>query len=395
MKTSPVTVTWREISAEPFRLFFPAAVLVGIGGVLLWPLYFTGVIAFYPGLSHARTMAYGFFGGFIAGFLGTSLPRMLSVPALTPAWINPLFAVYLIMSAAALAGRTVWADSLFLTFLGLFALGIATRARQRQDLPPPGFVLVALGLGCAAVGAVLSLILPSREDAFVLAALQHLLAYQGFVLLPILGVGAFLLPRFFGADSQHDFPESRRPPAGWLIKAGAALGAGLLILGSFWIEASGWVRTGPALRLVVAVTYLGQIVPFLRAAVKPNVLANVLRVAMVMLLAGFGATVFWPAYRVSLLHLTLVGGFAMITFAVATRVVYGHSGNMPLLSGRNRWLWVATGTMLLAMTTRISGDFWPKVLSSHYSYGGVLWSLGVLIWAAYVLPKVWRRDAED
>ena len=40
------------------------------------------------------------------------------------------------------------------------------------------------------------------------------------------------------------------------------------------------------------------------------------------------------------------------------------------------------------MATRISGDFWPKILASHYIYGAVIWIIAALLWAAYVLPKL-------
>jgi hypothetical protein len=50
--------------------------------------------------------------------------------------------------------------------------------------------------------------------------------------------------------------------------------------------------------------------------------------------------------------------------------------------------------MLFGMTTRISGDFWPKIMASHYIYGAILWIAGVLVWAAYVLPKVLREEEE-
>ncbi len=43
--------------AEPFRIFFPLATLLGISGVSLWPLFFSGLHKFYPGPMHAR----GFF----------------------------------------------------------------------------------------------------------------------------------------------------------------------------------------------------------------------------------------------------------------------------------------------------------------------------------------------
>src|SRR5256885_1328117 len=81
-------MTLRRISLstfakEPYRIFFPLAVLAGIAGVALWPLVLTGVTESYPGITHARIMAWGFLGGFIFGFLGTAMPRMLSAKPLS------------------------------------------------------------------------------------------------------------------------------------------------------------------------------------------------------------------------------------------------------------------------------------------------------------------------
>jgi uncharacterized protein involved in response to NO len=393
MNQSP-RISWRAVAKEPFRLFFVAAVVVGIIGVALWPLYFGGLIQFYPGQKHARLMAYGFFGGFIVGFLGTALPRMLSTAPLRLAQVALLFFVYAGMAVALLAGQIVWGDSLFIALLTLFAGFMACRFRSRQDTPPPGFILVLLALACAAAGAVMSIAQNYSEQAFFWGSLQHLLAYQGFMLLPILGVGAFLLPRFFGAESRDDFPETVRPPGNWWQRAGWASSIGALILVSFWMEAGGWLRAGPALRFGVTLVYLAGSVPFYKPAKTRQALSLLLRVALVLLLAGFLANVILPAYRVSLLHLTLIGGFAVITLVVATRVIYGHSGNLPLLARPNRWLWWVGGLMLLAMATRISGDFLPKILGSHYTYGAVVWIIAVLIWSARVLPKVLLRDPE-
>jgi hypothetical protein len=206
--------------------------------------------------------------------------------------------------------------------------------------------------------------------------LQRLLAYQGFVLLPILGVGGFILPRFFGLPSRQDFPESLRPSPGWTRKAGTALAAGAVILGSFVVEAAGWHRTGHALRAGAALAFLLLEMPLHHALHRRNALAIAL----------------FPSGRVALLHLTLAGGFAALTFAVATRVVFGHSGSQPLLRAPNRWMHGVLGLMLLGTATRISGDFWPGILPTHYSYGAILWGAGAAWWAWRVLPNVLVAD---
>lgn len=56
---------------------------------------------------------------------------------------------------------------------------------------------------------------------------------------------------------------------------------------------------------------------------------------------------------------------------------------------------ISTGLMLFGMATRISGDFWPKVLVSHYTYGAILWIAGVLVWSGCVLPKVFVTESEE
>src|SRR5436189_4239604 len=99
-----------DLAREPFRIFFPAAVLAGIMGVALWPLYFTHLTEFYPGVSHPRIMAFGFFGGFILGFLGTAMPRMLSANPLRLAEVIPLLLLHLTMVGAFASGNIYLGD---------------------------------------------------------------------------------------------------------------------------------------------------------------------------------------------------------------------------------------------------------------------------------------------
>ena len=114
-----------------------------------------------------------------------------------------------------------------------------------------------------------------------------------------------------------------------------------------------------------------------------------------LLFAGYVWTVIFPANRVAVLHLTLVGGFAVLTLTVAIRVLFGHSGNLHRLTLPNHWLKISVALMLLGMATRISGDFLPRILVSHYNYGALLWITGVLLWSIYTLPKVLQADPSE
>ncbi len=388
-------ITFKDFGREPFRIFFPAGVLAGMTGVSLWPLYFWHLTEWYPGQTHARIMIDGLFGGFVLGFLGTAMPRMLSARPIRSWEVWPLVTLHLAMVFTFAAGKVFYGDVLFLLLLTGFFACVAARVAQRKDTPPPGFVLVGLSFLCVTIGTILAIMQNYREMDGFWVFLQRLLSYQGFVLLPILGIGPFILPRFFGMQSHHDFPEMLVPSGQWLRKALLALGAGALVIGSFVVEAKGWTRMGHAIRFGATLAYLLLEMPFHRAPKVQNPFGAAIRVAFAGILAGFLAVAIFPAYRTGLLHLTLVGGFAVITFVVATRVVFGHSGNLGLLQGRNRWVLTSVGLMLFAMVTRISGDFWPKIMSSHYIYGAVIWIIGVLIWSGYVLPKVLTMETED
>src|SRR5437868_2316612 len=125
-------ITFADVGKEPFRVFFAEAVLAGILGVSLWPLYFSGLNTFYPGEAHARIMAYGLFGGFIIGFLGTAMPRMLSAPALGNRNVFTLLCLHLAMVVAFAAQKIFWGDILFFSLLMLFLTLMLLRLRQRK-----------------------------------------------------------------------------------------------------------------------------------------------------------------------------------------------------------------------------------------------------------------------
>src|SRR5439155_27290996 len=154
------------------------------------------------------------------------------------------------------AGEILCGYGLFLVLRSVFASLMLRRASHRKDIPPPGYVLVGLAFLSVFAGTVLAVVQPwSDELDYRWVTLQRLLSYQGFVLLPILGIGPFILPRFFGLPSPHDFPVALVPPSAWKKKAALALGAGVLIEVSFLLEARGWFRAGHAIRFVTTLAY--------------------------------------------------------------------------------------------------------------------------------------------
>src|SRR5437879_5349757 len=110
-------------------------------------------------------MAYGLFGAFIFGFLGTAMPRMLSAPPLGKRNVMALLCFHAAMVVAFIAQKITLGDALFLALLCFFIGLMVRRARHRKDIPPPGFVLVGLAFMCVLVGSLLALAEPWMEDA--------------------------------------------------------------------------------------------------------------------------------------------------------------------------------------------------------------------------------------
>ena len=51
--TSSTALEKHGSATDPYRIFFPLGILLGIAGVSIWPLYYWGVTAGYSGRSHA------------------------------------------------------------------------------------------------------------------------------------------------------------------------------------------------------------------------------------------------------------------------------------------------------------------------------------------------------
>ena len=384
-----------RLSHEPYRLFFPLGVLAGMAGAALWPALYAKGIDFYPAEAHARIMTEGFMGAFILGFLGTSLPRLIGSPPLTKPEFLILIPFWLAAVVCHLFDANAAGDVCFVLLILIFGHSLAGRFLfLRKDVPPPGFPLALLGLLGGAAGAVILAASKVTEIPSFTTGLAKSLLYQGFPLLPLLGVGPFILPRFFGHPSPHHFDESESIPPGWWRRALPALAAGLLIVASFVLEASQRIEAGHWLRAAVVLGWFVLESPVFRRALARTTPGTTVRVAVLMLVAGCVTAALYPLQRIGAMHLFFVSGIGLATLAVGTRVVLGHAGRHDLLGGRIKWMRWLIGLVLLAATTRASADFLPAIKVSHHIYAASTWivSTGLWLWA---LRKFFLMEEED
>ncbi|MDB6068844.1 MAG: hypothetical protein JWL81_15, partial [Verrucomicrobiales bacterium] len=386
---------WSWMASEPFRLFFFSGALWSVAGVSLWIFYYAGMLTFYPGLTHARIMMENFGGGFVVGFLGTAGPRMLSGPRLSRLELVVLFSLHMAGGMCHWKLMPAAGDGCFAVMLGVLVMGFLGRAVGcwKKGAMRPQLALALAGLGSGMTGALLlgnaAWLEKTGMEGWRLAGL---LLYQGFLLLPVMGMGSFLFPRILGGGFGGEEKDRRAAAWGWL-RAGLAAG---MVLWSFRLEASGWILSGYGLRIVGAGGYLAAGVPWRGGAgaarVRRGTLAKALYWSMALGLAGLVAGAVFHGHHVAAEHLLYMGGFGLVILVAASRVLFGHSGDLPGFSGKSWQARTILTLTVLAATTRASADLKPSIMISHHLYAALLWAGCVLLWMVWHGRRWMRRD---
>jgi len=381
---------------EPYRILFPLGAMISVIGVLLWPLFVMGWLPYYPGIPHARLMVQGFVFSFVAGFLSSALPHMLEVRGIA-IWQTLLLAGIIFSAAVAhLAGLTLWGDALFALSVPMLLAMVLRRWPERKDLPPPGFALAALGLISGWMGSLLLVASGWVAMSPFVSGLARLLTHHGFILFPVLGVGAYLLPRMVGMPNRHLItPKSPVCSPDWTRRARFMLWCGAFLIVSFVLEASGFVRYGYAMRSVVTIGCLLSEVPFHRVRRLPGSIPWALTLAAISILAGLIVITIFPLRQMTYLHVVFISGYGLLILNISARVMLGHSGNAPLIYARSaasKWI---TGLVILAMATRVSADLLPRMQLTHYAYAAITWVVVIALWLIVYGPLVFESPSDQ
>jgi uncharacterized protein involved in response to NO len=377
--------TWRR---EPFRVFFPLGVVLAWVGIGHWLLYATGATRSYSCLLHGVVQMQAFMMAFAVGFLLTALPRRTeSAP---PAAAEMVIVAGALVGTAAAAVTERWAlaqaayAAVFLVLLRFAGRRLAGVEAARR--PPAAFVLVPIAVAHGLAGAAL-IAAAARADAPSWAMpLGRLCVEQGVFLCLIVGVGALVLPLVAGAPPP---PDLGTPAAGRAALVGYA-GIGVAVFATLVLEQAGFARGGPLARAAVVTIGLARGAGAWRPPVRPGVHRRLVWLAVWLVPAGLAFSAAWPDYRIPALHVTFIGGFGLLAFAVATHVALGHLGLAALAEGRPRAVVFLGATLVLAMLARVAAD-WSDTYFDHLGWAAGLWLAGTAVWLAFLGPRLLRR----
>lgn len=398
---------FEAIAREPFRLFFPLGILVGIIGVSHWLLYAKGMIEHYSGFFHSTVQMLLYMPCFILGFLLTAMPRFSGSPQASKGEVGYFF--FLIIGILIFLRLESWviAELCYIgILLGLvrFAMRRVPRRREKSasssSAPPRELIWIPIGVFHGIVGTTLLILGQLRILPGWSILVGKPMMEQGFILSVVLGVGGFLAPRLMGTYQRREEPESLCHPALHNLNTPKAriylyLLMGVLLFSSYWIQVLLSERGGYFIRasIITLILVLTQSLCF-RPKVK-DLYVQLIWVSVWMVVIGFWGVVLWPDYRIAMLHIAFIGGFSLMVFAVATMVVMSHAGEGETLR-RPLWIfWVVALGIALAIFKRAAVIVTPDAYFKLMGMSATFWLLTAVSWVVFILPRIFKVPADD
>ncbi len=394
--------TLRFICEEPYRLFFPLGILLGVFGVSHWFFYTTRLIESYSGFYHSSVQMMAYMTSFVTGFLLTAMPRFSGARHTGTrellSFLTAIVGIFIFLSF----GFWIGAESVFIIWLFLLARFAFVRfagkkkenAGEKKIEPPKEFLWIPIAIFHGICGASLLILSQLKIIPTWFAQVAKPMMEQGFIFSIVVGVGGFLIPRIAGTFKPSESEktcETQKPAA--VIQQGSPqwhLLLGLIFFISFWLEGFGLIKLAYALRaLVITTQFIGN--GILPAPPKvPYLFVRLLWISVWMIVIGFWMVVFFPDFRVAMLHIVFIGGLSLMVFAVATMVILSHAGKGDELR-RPLWIfWVVGFGVLTAVLKRVAVVFFPDDYFHLVATAAFLWVIAGLSWLCFIMLRVFK-----
>lgn len=375
---------WRR---EPYRLLFPLGVSLAWAGISHWWLHAAGLLRDYRPVFHAMTQIQGFMTCMAVGFLFTMIPRRTgSRPPEAWEMVVALIAP-IVTTIAAWHGRWVLAQVAWLV-LAATIIGFAVRRFLGSDSgrrPPNAFVWIPLALLMGIAGSVITITYGSLGPGYEwLHTFGRSLVLQGMFVGLIVGVGSLALPLMTRGEAPPDAAATAQDRAARL----ANVAGGAFLIASFWIEATRSLRGALLLRAAIILAAFAFDIELWRKPQRPGWSARVIWTAAWMVPLGYLLAALFPMQYRAGLHVTFIGGFALLGLVVSAQVTLGHGGYSELMLGKP-WQLAAIGALMLAATIpRAAMEFDPRRFFLWMGCAAFLFLAATLVWAAFLVPKL-------
>lgn len=299
---------------EPYSIFFSMGLLSALFGVLLWLGFQTRFISFFPRQAHGNLMFFSFIWSYVAGFLMTAIPKMTRTES--PKTVELFFAIFMVILQWVLNLRNETLLSIYLYLIQILFLlfFILRRIRHRQQIPFEGFVFIPFAFLSAFVGAWF--FISSQNQNY---QLFYFFSGQAFILNLICGLGSRLIPVItrVPAAIPPDVNTVKTKYLEFFIMA-------VLLNSSFYIEFLVNPQIGNFLKALVLIFIAIKNFKLLLPPATRSFLGWGIRSSILLMILGYVGLGLTSEISLPLLHLVYIGGFALITLMISTRVTLAH-----------------------------------------------------------------------
>ncbi|HEY6196765.1 MAG TPA: NnrS family protein, partial [Candidatus Eisenbacteria bacterium] len=347
-------------SVEPYRVLFPIGVAAALAGLLPWIAFaaslapwWPGTLLFaWPGPGHAALMVQGFELAFVCGFLLTAMPAFTHGPVCSRtelAVVSGAVAAFVVLRTLALPAAPV----AYLAALLALGFTLARRVRPEAAPPPEEFLLVATGMALGLAGAVVEVlaalgVLPATAERAGVRCVS-----LGMLPALVLGLGGLLVPTF--ARMRDPLAIAGIARAGDRRRRRAfTLSIAALLVAAVNLDFVGLTTAAGILRALAALASTQLAWKLWRLPGRRDRLSWAIWSAGWCVALGFAAAALAPIQRVEAWHVAFVGGYALLTLGIGTRVVVSHGGH-PMADEARVLSWTACGALGLAALVRALG----------------------------------------
>lgn len=393
------------ICREPYRLFFPLGVWMGIVGMSPWLSYALGLSDSYSGFFHSSMQMLVYMNCFIIGFLMTFIPRFTGTSYASRAEVLSFLFLFLGMALFLCRKEWVTAQILYLAWLVLLVVFLMRRVPHRQNTggkPPVELIWIPVAILHAFVGTIILLLVEWQVVPGTMSKIGRPMMEQGFLMSVVLGIGGFLIPRILGTHQTQTSGGCCESCACSAKKVSATLKAlvfhsacaGLLFV-SFWLLGLELSALSYALQASVATLEFFWTRTLLRYPRDVGFYGKLAWASCWMIVVGLWGAAIFPKYNIEMLHITFLGGFSLMTFAIATMVILSHGGQAEQLKKPLWVLWVILLAIGVTLLKRLSVIFFPESYFQLLGMASTAWIIGAVAWLIFVLPKLFRIPNED
>ncbi|MDO8580066.1 MAG: NnrS family protein [Candidatus Omnitrophota bacterium] len=393
------------VCREPYRLFFPFGVWMGVVGISPWLLYAMGLTKTYSGFFHSSMLTLVYLNCFIIGFLLTFIPRFTGTFYANRAELFSF--LFLFIGIAVFLRQEQWAAAqmVYLGWLTLLLVFLMRRIPHRKNeggKPPMELIWIPVAILHAFVGTMLMLLVHWQIVPPWILKVGRPMMEQGFLMSIVLGIGGFLIPRILGtyqaqssggccggcACSAKKISATKKAVVFHLICAG-------VLFASFWLQGLEWTRLSYVFQGMVATAEFLWTRTLPKYPRDAGFYGKLSWVSCWMIVVGLWGAAVFPKYSIEMLHITFIGGFSLMTFAIATMVVLSHGGEAEQLKKPIWVLWVVLGAILFTLFKRLAVIFFPGAFFKMLGIASSAWIIGALVWLIYIFPRLFYIPRED